>query len=309
MKENAEMKKGHNCPICEKMRSLPDHIYELSEYCRFLDNSGKKCEGIIPQTTTVGSWLKLAACLEEVKINNLKYEGNSASYCGGEYWQQEAETYEKYTKALLRATLVLNALDELYRFVSIFYDKLSPRLKIQDKRCKERAFKAARLIDLATEKKENDIPKYMCHAKEQFLKWFNQYQNMIFLSSDQPIDERLDSQSPTYCLHIVRRLRNHIFHGTFSICDSSDVDDGMNTKINLLSWMVRMTLLYMQILLTNYNDGFQSNYYYDLKDMKETEEEEDIEDDDRTYNFILPTISDGNILHIKGEMSFMSFAV
>ena len=65
------MKSVDKCPICSNFRDLPSHLYELSEFCRFLDNRNEYERHDVKrmvETKVVSDWLKLAAELEVVKI-------------------------------------------------------------------------------------------------------------------------------------------------------------------------------------------------------------------------------------------------
>lgn len=106
------------CPKCTSNRYLDLHLYELSEYCRYIGANKGYCEygsTRIVTTEAIASWLRLAAELDEVQINSWKFDDGVASmYCGpvADQISSNSYHYSSYSTVLTRFIYVSSALEE-----------------------------------------------------------------------------------------------------------------------------------------------------------------------------------------------------
>lgn len=87
-------------------------------------------------------------------------------------------------------------------------------------------------------------------------------------------------------LDIIRQLRNYISHGIFPINMNHEFNGGFRLVGNLMRFLMmatRLALIYIQIFLLRYGDGFQKDLYLNaigytgwLEDLNEKREDDEL---------------------------------
>ncbi|RBM59953.1 hypothetical protein DLR71_15205 [Vibrio paracholerae] len=268
-----QMKSGEKCPICSSFRELPHHLYELSEFCRFLNNHNeykRRGESRIVETKVISDWLKLAAELEVVEINSWRFgDDTAAMYCRpvADEYESNSKHFTAYSTALTRFIFVSNALEEAYRFVDSHYLMFPSVVKLDErKKLRDASLRSAFLVD---QLKETALPLNFKHAISNLRLTF-EYYHSIFQTSLSGM-KGVETTDNSYGLHLVRNLRNHVAHGIFPILDNPEYwgsSEISRTKlIALLFHACRVAALYIQALLHKYNDGFQHDDYDHIASM------------------------------------------
>lgn len=248
------------CSICAQIRPLDFHLYELSRACEYLGNTRQSKnlnDAREVRTDAIANWLKLASHLEKVSINSGKYVWQS-SFCPDEEVGSNSKHYSQHATHLTRFLFMTNALEETYRFVEGDYDALAKSSgKNESKWVRNASLKTLLLVDTVTS------PLHLLHIirnlEINFEKYLNAHPSQ--LSGKQYATKGM----PSYGLHLVRNLRNHVAHGIFPL--APDPEFGLSsyeTNISLLkvlSYSSRLCALYIQMLLHRYNDGFISYQY------------------------------------------------
>ncbi len=290
------------CPTCKKFRSLSGHLFELSEYCRFLDNESKyKRHGQVRvvKTKVISDWLKLASQLEKVEIDAWKFTDDSSSrYCRpvADEHDSNSKHFTAYSTVLTRFMFISNALEETYRFVDRFYLSSEGVSELpENKKLREASLRATTLADnLASD----NLPKYFKHIVNNLHLTFEYYCSELnpALTGMSGVEEDQNS----YGLHIVRNIRNHIAHGVFPIIDNPEYwgeEETRDKLIALLFHASRVSCLYIQALIFKYNNGFQSDDYSIISEMNWDEE---------TYFIDNCKVELALQLHIDSDFSFES---
>ncbi|TGG91791.1 hypothetical protein E4656_15520 [Natronospirillum operosum] len=287
------------CQICSELRSLPEHLYEMAEYCTYLDNkteysiSDNKRE---VRTQVIGNWLKLASNLESVNINAWKHVGNDAFWCGAaaDQYDSDSRIFTKYSTGLTRFIYISYALEETYRFVSPRYNEVAKKAAFNaTRKIKKSSVQSALLCD---QFRASELPRNFQHIVDNFLHFFDQYYKYY-----QPGMSGLEEVSPnstSYGLHIIRNLRNQMAHGVFPIMNEyiDPYDSPMiPILINLLHHASRVSVLYMQALIGNFSSDFQSYDYRAIEDAY-----------GKPFDFFLENCNKDYALslHFKGHFSF-----
>ncbi|WP_146181453.1 hypothetical protein [Aeromonas sp. HMWF016] len=267
------MKSVDKCPICSNFRDLPSHLYELAEFCRFLDNRNEYERHDVKrmvETKVISDWLKLAAELEVVKINSWKFgDDNAAMYCRpiADEYDSNSKHYTAYSTALTRFIFVSNALEELYRFVDGYYLLIPSIAKLDErKKLRDASLRATVLVD---ELKSSELPLNFEHSISNLTATFDYYQSIFKPSLSGMKGAKVTDHS--YGLHLVRNLRNYVAHGIFPILDNPEYWSGTeisrNKLISLLFHACRASSLYIQALLFKYNAGFLLDDYAQVASM------------------------------------------
>lgn len=252
------------CPICSKLRPLQKHLHELAEYCYFLGGSVLYVRGQgkrIVKTSTIGDWLRLASQLEKVSINTWSFSGDEGVYCEpvADKYDSDAEHFSKFSTFLTRMIFASHALEEMYRFVAPHFDALSDSEK-PNKPIRDASLKTAYLVDRI---KSENFPLDFRHFISNFSESFEIYQKLI--SPQMSAMEDVQTSDSSYGLHLIRNLRNHISHGIFPIIENPEYLGGDNRTAMLLTQLlgraVRVTGLYIQLLLIQFGGNFNSDEY------------------------------------------------
>ena len=288
------------CEFCGKLRPLSSHLYELAEYCKYLDNAvmfTDQDSNTKIRSAVIGDWLKLSSQLEKVEINTWKFADYSATYCGtiADRHDSDSEHFSDYSTALTKFIFVCNALEETYRFVASNYDELAEINNIPPKkRFQKPSMKATYLVDRM---KAAELPTHHDHFISNFVGCFKPYNSKY--SPEMSGMQIVKKTDMSYGLHLVRNLRNHVAHGVFPLVDNPEYyvgEDGLiDYLIQLLTRACRVSAIYIQTLMSKYNTGFHSAEYQYAEDGAEEEAE----------FFLRNCTSDyGLRLHLLGEFSF-----
>lgn len=289
------LRPANKCQYCKELRPLSTHLYELAEFCSYLDNSVDHVHGEIKRkvnSTVISDWLKLASQLEKVEVNTWKFADGSPFYCEpvADQLDSDSSHFTAYSTALTKFIFVSNALEETYRFVDNLMDaKSTPSLK----KFKMASMRVAAIIDSIS---TQAFPKHFDHLVDNYISVFNRYNKKY------PAElgglKGVSPKASSYTLHLVRNLRNHVAHGVFPLIDNPDYwgEEGERERlIQLLLHSCRLSALFMQILLGKFNDGFQSYEYHQCQDAYGPE-----------FDYFVSncTIEYIGKLHIEGEFSF-----
>lgn len=296
------MKLADKCPVCSSFRDLPHHLFELSEYCRYLDNHNpyeRYSSTRIVSTKVISDWLKLASQLESVEINAWKFgDDTAAMYCRpvADEYESNSKHFTSYSTALTRFIFVSNALEEMYRFVDCYYLKIPSVKKLTSKQqLREASLRATVLVDRL---KPTELPQNFEHVIKNLNITYGHYQGVFQASLTGMKGVKKTDQS--YGLHLVRNLRNHVAHGIFPILDNPEYWGHEVSKaklIGLLFHACRVAALYIQALLAKYSRGFESDDYDYIASMSW---------DDETYFLDNCTTELALCLHTQCEFSFES---
>lgn len=262
------LKPSSECPICSKLRSLQDHLFEMAEFCFYLhDTAPFEEEGSIHdvRTEVIGDWLRLASQLEQVEINTWMYAGDDSLYCGtvADRYDSDAKHFTTYSTSLVRFIFVCNALEEAYRFVAQHYDQIAQQSRISNQNLVNTpGMKAAYLLDQLS---ESELPPHFRHMADNLIIWFREYEQTFTprLSGM----GRVSETDASYALHLTRNLRNHVAHAVFPLVDNFDYSSAPSIGMlkNLLFQACRVATLSMQALLGRYCEGFYSYEYESIE--------------------------------------------
>lgn len=298
------MNKPSECEICASLRSIPEHLYELGEFCNYLHNESKAAAkendtddpSISAKTITISKWLKMASRIDKVNVDAWKFSDLSGLYCESVAGiiNSDSSYFTNYATTLTIFIFFCNALEETYRFVSEHYEQHMETNNIpKNKRLKKSSMQACHLVDITDCSK---IPKSFEHLTRNFNSIYDEYVKQY---SPPPLSgtNNITNGEKSYCLHLIRNLRNHVAHGDFPLNENPDdfYQEGTFELLNhLLTYACRVGALYIQILIGNYNQGFLSHEYKMIKDAHGDEFEYFIEN--CTVNYVYH-------LHIAGKFS------
>lgn len=264
------LKPSPKCKYCEELRPLSDHLYELAEFCNLLANSVEHIDSESKRnvhTTVIGDWLRLASHLEKVEVNTWKFADDSVVYCdtAADQVASDSSHFTAYSTALTKFIFLANALEETYRFVEGQYERLADVQGIPiGKRLRRASRKAAALVDSIP---KQVFPKHFDHLVTNYISIFDRYNERYKTELSGLNDTSL--QSPSYGLHLVRNLRNHIAHGVFPLIDNPEYwggEEGERERlIQLLLHSCRLGAIFMQILIGKYNYSFKSHEYFQIE--------------------------------------------
>lgn len=253
------------CAYCGELRPLSLHLHELGLACEYLGNTVVYVDGESKRdvrSTTVADWLKLASQLEVVKVDAWKFEHDS--FCCGTVAHRvssDSEHYSIYATALTRFIFVTSALEETYRFVDGHFKAFADANAIPEKsRPRSCSIKAALLVDAIPEKK---WPMHLAHLVQNFRSLFERYR--LTQNGELSGMQFTDVRKPSYAMHLVRNLRNHVAHGVFPLIPNPDYTWGdeidHRALLQLLKHACRLSALYIQMLMERFNTGFLSSGY------------------------------------------------
>lgn len=293
-------KQTKKCEVCCNLRPLSSHLYELSEYCNYLNNIKAfkdKDSNTNVSSVIIGDWLKLASQLEKVEINTWKFADDSGFCCGTMADRQDSDSkhFSDYSTVLIKFIFVCNSLEETYRFVASNYDELPEIKKIpENRRFQKPSMKAAYLVD---KMRPAELPTDFDHFFDKFLRFFELYQDRY--SPEMSGMQKVKKTDISFGLHLVRNLRNHVAHGVFPLIDNPEYyfgDEGLKEYLmKLLLGASRIGGNYIQMLMSKFNSGFQSAEY---------QHADDTDEDDSEYFLRNCTVDYGLRLHKIGEFSF-----
>lgn len=263
-------KENKKCSTCEEFRPLDHHLFELSEYCSYLDNTEvyeRNGSNRTVSTLSFAKWFKLASELEHVEINVWKFAGSDGLYCGtaADVYDSDSKHYSSLSTHLTRFIYVSFAIEELARYLSSKYHEECKLKKIPEKkRWREPSMAMGFLID---QYGNEQLPTHLFHAVKRL-----QFTYEIYLKEFSPQMSGMDDIKPTqnsYGFHLVRNLRNHIAHGVFPLIENPEQVGGLDNidkyLAELLQQSCRVTSLYAQMLLAKYNHGFLSYEYRNVE--------------------------------------------
>ena len=242
------------------MRSLSVHLFELSQMLVYFDNSSKYTKGnnvIIIQTKNIAQWLELASYLKKVEIDTFKFSGMEAMMCRphADYLTSTSKHFSTYSTVLTKFNYISYALDEMYKFVAYKYDYWVNENSIPRKdRVNSASIKASVLLN-----NTDDVifPKNFEHLSLNYLEAFKKYTNIFNLNIERATLEY--NSTPSFSLDLLRNLRNHIAHGKFPIIEDPQNDYEKSQFLSeLLFLSCRISALYIQIFMRNYNTGIKN---------------------------------------------------
>jgi hypothetical protein len=288
------------CPTCIQNRPLESHLFELSELCKYLGNSVEFTQHgstRIVKTSVIGDWLKLASHLKKVDMEWWRYRDEmSEMYCPSDVDDEalDEEHFTEYSTALTRFMYVTNAMEEAYRFIDKEYHSLDSVINMpKNKRLREPSMRSAVVIDLIP---KESLPESFFHIMRNLEITFGKYIKHFSLTVNGIDDVKKTNNSAG--LHFIRNLRNHIAHGVFPIIDNPEYWGGEDKKRNLLNLLFhacRASAIYIQTILLSFNDGFQSQDYFYMKDVW---------DEEGDYFESHCKIELAKSLHLNGSYSF-----
>jgi hypothetical protein len=288
------------CPTCIQNRPLESHLFELSELCKYLGNSVEFTQHgstRIVKTSVIGDWLKLASHLKKVDMEWWRYRDEmSEMYCPSDVDDEalDEEHFTEYSTALTRFMYVTNAMEEAYRFIDKEYHSLDSVINMpKNKRLREPSMRSAVVIDLIP---KESLPESFFHIMRNLEITFGKYIKHFSLTVNGIDDVKKTDNSAG--LHFIRNLRNHIAHGVFPIIDNPEYWGGEDKKRNLLNLLFhacRASAIYIQTILLSFNDGFQSQDYFYMKDVW---------DEEGDYFESHCKIELAKSLHLNGSYSF-----
>ncbi len=170
--------KDSRCSVCDTLRPLSDHLYEMALFCTYLENSttySDTDETREVHTLVIGNWLRLASLLETVEINAWKYAGDDGLWCStaADRYNIDSKLFTKYSTALTRFIYICYALEETYRFVSPNYIYLVTKSdQKQSKKIRSCSIQAAFLIDKLNSK---EFPDHFEHIIDNLILYFDKY--------------------------------------------------------------------------------------------------------------------------------------
>lgn len=259
------MIKNSTCPICNTLRPLSDHLYEMFLFCMYLENSivySESDETREVHTLVIGNWLRLASQLETVEINAWKFAEDNALWCStvADRYDIDSKMFTIYSTTLTRFIYVCYALEETYRFVSPNYLELIKKCnQKQSKKIKKCSIQSAYLIDQLN---EEELPAHFDHIVGNFTFYFDKYYQY-----QKPVLTGLNGatkKNPSYGLHLIRNLRNHVAHGLFPLMNEfiePDEPPSISVLVNVLYCASRSAILYIQALIKKYCNEFKSYEY------------------------------------------------
>ena len=290
------------CQYCKELRPLSVHLYELAQFCSYLDNTVDYIDGSSKRkvkSKVISDWLKLASQLEKVEIDAWKFEDITPHlYCEPLADEVDSNTshFSDYSTALTRFIFVTNALEETYRFVAQNYEQLANSQCIpKNKRLKKASMQAAALIDSIP---KQIFPKHFDHLVDNYVSLFNDY-SKEYKTEISAFKDTLPRTS-SYGLNIVRNIRNHVAHGVFPLIDNLEYFGARKGErdflIQLLRYSCKLAAIFIQILIGKFNHGFESVEYQRCKAI-----------DDKEFHYFITNCTNEYIanLHIEGEFSFI----
>lgn len=247
------------CKVCSTNRALDSHLFELSEFCRFLNNSvyyESNSSVRTVNTETIGSWLRLAAELELVNINSWKFDdGLGSTVCEPIAYLNDSDSkhFSGYTTDLTRFLYVSFALEEAYRFfVSKYEISSDPSLKAKFR-------DASQLAAILLEKSEEmELPTDFEHI-------CNNLQSTLYIY-DNNFESKLtgfrNREKKSLGLHLVRNIRNYVAHGVLPIADNPEysyLSENVGILNRLLRLATRTAAVYIQLFLYHTAHEFTSD--------------------------------------------------
>lgn len=298
------MSSSEECEICSQVRPLSKHLYELGQFCFYLDNTSRRSsdekdsdeEIEYAKTTVISDWLILASRVERVDVDTWKHAPSSDVYCEPliEMHHSDSQSFSNYATALTKFLFISNSLEEAYRFASHKYDEYAKLTNLQ-KKLRTPSMQMCALIDLMS---TSELPMHFQHLANNFTAMYNQY---VRLHSPPKLSgmNSVDGKNISYCLHLIRNLRNQVAHGDFPLnkyIDPLDNEDGLELLRYLLAHASRISALYIQMLLKKYNEGFLSYEYKMTEGARDNCESFEYFIENCNLNYITN-------LHISGEFS------
>lgn len=214
--------------------------------------------------------------------------------CGADKVTSDSNHFSLYSTVLTRFIFVVSALEEVYRFVDGYYNSSADAEHIPEKsRPRSSSIKAAILIDTIP---RDSWPKHLVHLVQNYKSVFSRY--MKDHRGDLSGMQFADEEMPSYALHLIRNLRNHVAHGVFPIIPNPDYSFGIDGErdklLQLLNRSCRLSAVYIQMLMQTFNTGFMSEEYQSC-----------VEASGRAFKHFVAHCNVGyiGVLHLKGNFS------
>ncbi len=274
--EGSKQANQSRCAICQELRGLSLHLFELSLYCDLLGSErsvferskGKVKEAGTVRTASIANWLRLAAQVDRVILDTHIFQVSDI-YCEpvNDALNAEAQHHQQIITPLTRLIFVFNALEDTYRLFSARYEKLYTQRSASARPAKYlKSYSAQAAYILRYSVQPDAMPKHYDHIQDNLRKISKRYSKDFHGRFD--ID--LDDQSPgiDYGLSLIRNLRNQIAHGVFPIIDNPDESISASeviTKrnlINLLNQAARLSAMSIQAFLKLAAIPFESALYF-----------------------------------------------
>ena len=249
------MKKSNsNCELCESLRGLNQHLYEVGKIGELLSNSLQYEEedgARVIDTFDISQWLTLSSQLESVDINMWKFAGSDGTWCrpAAEMYDSDSKHYSLYCTSLTKFIYTYNVLEELFKYLHPYTKNVKQLSKVRS-----HSIRAAMLLG---NEKNLVTPSHSQHFFNSFTNTFKVYNNRF----NKSVTFKIEDDSVSYALDNLRVLRNHIAHGTFPIASNPDYSSSSNEMqllCVLLAKATRCIGLYIQIIYLNYNQGFRN---------------------------------------------------
>lgn len=288
------------CQICNSYRPLEEHLFELSELCRYLNNHAEftyQKKSTYVYTEVIANWLKLACHLQKVDMSWWRFRDDmSEIYCPSDIDEvnSDKQHYTNYSTVLTRFMYISNAVEETYRFVHNRYDDIESIKEIpKEKRFRDASMRATVTLDKVFSQK---LPVHYMHAMTSLNSAYQAYADAYAQQLKGTHNAKVSDAS--FGLHIIRNIRNSIAHGSFPIIDNPIYVGNERMKQLLLTLLIRasrFSALYIQSVILNCCENFNSHDYYLMNEVwGETED----------YFEKNCTVEYAKHLHIKGEFSF-----
>lgn len=243
-----------NCELCNSLRGLNQHLYEIGKIGELLSNSleYEELDGRrVINTFDISQWLTLSSQLESVDINMWNFAGPDGIWCrpAAEMYDSDSKHYSLYCTSLTKFIYSYNVIEELFKYLHSYTANLKHLLKFRSP-----SVRAAMLFE---SEKSLITPLNYQHFFNSFTDTFNIYRKKF----SRNVAYKVEVQSISFALDNLRVLRNHIAHGTFPIASNPDYSSSTNEMqllCILLAKATRCIGLYIQIIYLNYNQGFRN---------------------------------------------------
>lgn len=243
------------CPICNDLRELPSHLFELAHFCSKVGKTqhqeGCAEECVCPSTDGIARWLKRAYQIKSVHLDLIENEDDpTLAYCKVSEFEN-AEVLGKYYVELLRFFQVYNALEEANRFARQL--SLNNGIPVGSK---------TSLREISRHVCEENIPAYFKH----FVEAFGKLAKLLVKNSILP-DEvvkhskevRKDYGKMGQPLLVIKGLRNMVVHG-YKVAlgtvsedyDHFSEDPTLHYLQLFLSTASRIGAMYIQVNMVRY---------------------------------------------------------
>jgi hypothetical protein len=215
------------------------------------------------KTSSIGAWLELASRLERVTIDAWRFDTHDDFECRPAAEQKDSDSAHltRYSTALTRFIFVANALEETYRFIDAYCTRSNEKYAfLQSLKLRSPSIKSAILIDKIPREK---WPENLEHLSGNFSREFKHY--LSFYKIEISGMGHTAESEPSYALHLIRNLRNHVAHGAFPIAPNPEYDWMININkgnvFQILNKACRLASIYIQMLICEFNVGFCSGEY------------------------------------------------